>query len=189
MWFCWENIFWSASICSLLNGLVSVGAGDPSSRAAWVPRVSLSEAGFEGFQSAGLPCIFQHVSRRWPGFLQWSHHGLPFFDQLSLLLPWVVRVVRADELSVIGAGCESPIITFFLLSSRRISEKTSQMLGKGFSPSIRPRTSSKFLLSPIKNLKILFFSTISLNILASSGHLHVWSSKTSSCCQWRVRIL
>ena len=60
----------------------------------------------------------------------------------------------------------------FRLSSRQTSETASRMLGKGFVPKTMPHTSSRSLLSLIKNLKIGFFSTICLYMVPSLGHSH-----------------
>lgn len=45
-----------------------------------------------------------------------------------------------------------PNITFYVLFSLRISDKTSLTLGNGLILTTLPRTSSKFLLRPSKNL-------------------------------------
>lgn len=156
-----------------------------SSVETWLPRLSLSTVDFEGFQSAGFPCIFQHVSLVWPVLWQWSYQYLFFFIRLSLEWWWTPQAASAYWFSMAAIVEDFPNLTFFLLSSLR----TSLILDKRLVPSILPCTSSKFLLSPIKNLKILFFSTTSLYFLESDEQVQLCSSNRSSCCHWRVTVI
>ena len=51
----WLKSFYKTSSCSLVKGLVSVGGELSSVVVAALARPSLSFAGHDGFQSAGLP--------------------------------------------------------------------------------------------------------------------------------------
>lgn len=110
---------------------------------------------------------------------------------LSFSVVWIVmrapnsqgRVLLSDRILN-----PSPSITFFLLSSLLTSEHISRVWGNGFIPSIVSWNSSRCLLNPIKNLKILFLSKISLYLFASSGQFCASSSNTSSRYQRRISI-
>ena len=153
--------FCRKSSCSLLKGTCSCGGRllFLETRLARLSR-SLEKRG-DGFQSIGLPCIFQHVSFVCPCFLQWSHQGRPCRPRLSLGKDWkpqaacawadsslltccVPRDISADP-SAVWLVLDVPSITFFLLSSRQTSEKASRIVGNGLVLNTRPQTSSRSL--------------------------------------------
>lgn len=182
----WLISLWSISICSLLKGLVSVWLGLVAT-ALWA-QPSLSLNGLDGFQSVGLQWIFQQFSLVCTGFQQRSHQGLLFFWLFSLLTFNGGPCTARADLSRDGIEFWNPIITFFVLSSRRTSENAFQILGRGLVPMTLPLTSSRFLLRPGRNLKVRFCSTIFWYSAVSSGHFQVWTSNISSCCQWWERV-
>ena len=80
----WEEVawvigFWMISTRSLLKKveLLEVCCSFFSPELAARPWPSLDE--LRGFQSAGLPYIYQQRSFVSPGLWQWLHQGLPFF--------------------------------------------------------------------------------------------------------------
>ena len=159
----WIMSCWSISSCSLVKRLVLVEVGLSSETTTLWALLYLSLNGLDGFQSASFPWIFQQFSLECPSFRQWSHQGLPLFWRFSLLVfDGDPRATRAEFWD--------PIITFFLLSSRRTSENASLMLGRGLVSITLPLTSSKFLLRPMRNLNVCFCSTIFPYSAVSLGH-------------------
>ena len=179
--------FCNNSSCSLLKTWVSYGF--VLSPAVRTPRLLEGEASL-GLWSAGLPWSFQQVFFVWLGLGQWSHYGLSFIRRWLLSRDTLVpRATRAEtSFGEEGVGPWVPNLTFWL-SSHRTSEKTSQIGGMGLRLSIRPLTSSKLLLRPNKNLKILSCSTIFLYLRLHYGHLKFSLSNWSNCFQYRFKVL
>lgn len=140
-----------------------------------------------GFQSAGFPCIFQHVSKEWLGYAHFSHHNRPWrslplfwgaFGELCMIFGVVMSAGR-------GNGClREQSRTICRWVGRRRSKhdltpalfmvylkKHARRLGKGLLPRILPRTSSEFWLRP------------------PNRNLKMHTSKRSNCCQSRVKEL
>ena len=78
---------------------------------------------------------------------------------------------------------------YFLSTSCLTSENASLRFGRGLAPIILPLTSSGFLLSPRRNLKVRFCSKILLYRIVSSGQFQLWISNIYRCCQWQQRVL
>lgn len=155
----WFSNLWSISSWSLLKGC---GLG-----VVWSIPVMFARLSQTGFQFAGVRWIFQHVSKVW--FCSWhfSHHG-----QIPAHI-WILSSGGLWRTSGWSAWCkcrafhceavnDGPSINLRRDSSWRTSEKTSRSLGKGLVTSIRPRTSSNWVMRPNINLKMRCFSTMPL---------------------------
>ena len=93
---------------------------------------------------------------------------------------WWVVILHHDLLS-----------TLFLSDLRTHISQWWELLSDGSCLVLRilPRTSSRFLLSPAKNGKILSFSTVFWYLMLSLVQSHSNSLYTSNFCQYRERML
>lgn len=165
---CYPNGLWSNSSCSFVKGWET--EVDWSETVAKCARRSLV-----GFQSAGLPCI----SSNYPNH-EWVSCIRSTKDVMESSCPWWLLkddhfwflVLRKHHWTWKEVGdevrgqsyqrmqkCASPTwlcVGFLLTDLGECRAKARQWLGAR----IRPRTLSRLLFKPIKNLNMCLFSTI-----------------------------
>lgn len=152
--------------------LNEVGADGAVSAATEFARLSQA-----GFQSAGFPCIFQHVSKEWLGFAHFSHCSRPWcslplfwgaFGELCMIFGIVTSAGRkwlSEEQSRtvrrwVGRrrSKHGSMLALFVVYLK----KHARRLGKSLLPRILPRNSSKFWFKAQQKFENAHFKKIKL---------------------------